>query len=421
MKPTLLLLSGFILTLLNTGIVNAQLNTETPTPVSVFNKGNFFTDLSSNIGFDFLTLKTGDVKSGKSNSSGFHYKTTYMLLDGIGVGAGISGSRSKYMPEEINGIEGVDIINSSISGSVNALYGQDISAVLNAYVKAEVRFGRTRYQADYPGSLQDQKQNLFGINLEAGLPWVPFDSNGCVITPVIGYSHSTSKDDYLKDINSGFYFGTRLNMSLPCSHMAHSCDESRAFAENMYSKGANVIGGSSYFMINTGTETNKYTSENGYGDYDTKHNFYGGMFNAEYYRYLFNNFAIGGGTELQVFGQKNKETENKYTDFSWKIKPTVQLNLPVTGELNNTFLFGGVVIGGSKDKSTNQEEITENKYNSSGFRLGVGHHVFMAKGFSLVPVINFASYTDKNTESDIKNVSSGIETGLSMRYNWHCQ
>lgn len=421
MKPTMLLLSGFILALFNTGIVNAQRIRETVSPVSVFDKGNFFTDLSGNLSLDFLTLKTDDVKTGKSNSSGFYYKTTYMLVDGIGVGAGISGSRSKYMPVDINGIEGVEVITSSMLGSVNALYGQEISAVLNAYVKAEVSFGRTRYQADYPGFPQDQKQNILGINLEAGLPWVPFDSNGVVITPVVGYSHTTSKDDYLKDIYSGLYFGTRLNMSLPCAAMAHSCDESRAFAENMYTKGANVIGGSSYFMVNSGTETNKYTGENGYGDYDTKHNFYGGIFNAEYYRYILNNFAIGGGTELQIFGQKNKETENKYNNFSWKIKPTVQLNLPVTGEFNNTFLFGGVLFGGSKDKSTNQEEITEYKYNSTGFRLGVGHHVFMARGFSLVPVVNFASYTNKNTESDTKNTSSGIETGLSMRYNWHCQ
>ena len=414
MKHNYLLMSGLIPIFLIGGVVYGQ---NIPIPIDVispFSKGNSFSELSNNLSIDWNKLKNNDQDAGKRNNFGMMVKGTYFLIDGVGVGAGIDLDRTK----EIDG--DIEILNSSTIGSLNVMYGRSLSSVLNLYGKAEVRAGVNKYK--YQSNLfnQDNKHNEFGLNFEVGAPFTLGNENGFYVTPYMAYDYNTVKDDDWKDTYAGLYLGTRLNMSLPCASFAHDCDQVRDFSDNMYTQGTNVIGGHSRFRINMGTEKYEYIGGNGNGFNDENYSTSGGSLKVEYYRYVVDNVAVGGDFRLMSDKYKSKEDNFEENYFSWMLSPKVQVQVPVTGDLNNLFGFVGFGVGKSKEKFIEEgepdEEFTDNK---SSFTIGAGYNLFFAKSFALVPTISYQNSTTVETDNnDLKRKRSGIEFGFSIRHSF---
>jgi hypothetical protein len=156
-----------------------------------------------------------------------------------------------------------------------------------------------------------------------------------------------------------------------------------------------------------------------YNDYENSLSDMCAFLELEYYRYFFDNIAVGAEFRMRGSGEKDKETDYKQSDFSWMLTPTIQANLPVDGKLNNSFGFVGYGFGGSKDKITGTNNQTnETKYKTSELSFGLGYNLFMAQNLALVPVINYSMYTRKEANSDAKDKRNGVEAGLSIRYSF---
>ena len=93
MKPTNLLITAFLLTTLNAGLVFSQKVDVTPVAISPFSKGDFYMNMSNDLSFSWMKLKTGDVDEGHQNGFGLHYEGTYFLMDNFGLGIGISSDK----------------------------------------------------------------------------------------------------------------------------------------------------------------------------------------------------------------------------------------------------------------------------------------------------------------------------------------
>lgn len=410
MKPTSLITSAFVLTFLNASLVFGQDDFSKALKYSPFAKGSTFYDLSNDLSFNWKKLSNDDVSAGNKNRTSLHLDATYFLVDNIGVGIGISSKRTREKYDDI------DNIQTRTLGSVNAMYGRSLSGILNIYGKAAVRGGWDKYKYDYMGSSEESRYNEFGLNFEVGAPFNFKDESGLLVTPFLAYDYGVSKNDDYKDITSGICLGARLNFSLPCASYAHGCDEIEQFSENKYSKGTNVIGGSTLFSFNLGSKNDKYTGDGTY-NYDEKYSNAGARIRAEYFHYIINNVAIGGELRLRTSSEKNKDDDSKQSDFSWMVMPQVLGNFPVKGVMHNTFGFIGYGFGMEKQKETNTET-SETKYNTSDLTIGLGHNIFLTEGLSLTPIVDYSMYTQKNSDTDIKSERNGFEANFSIRYTF---
>ena len=411
MKTTFLLSSGFILAILNSSLAFGQDRDKIPLPISPFSQGDINIDLPTNVNFSLLNQIAGNNNSRKQNNFGLQYGGTYFLVDNVGVGLGISSDISKEM------IEQVEILNSSTTGSLHAIYGTSLSSGINIYGKVAVKKGIEKYEYTSPSYTQDSKIKVSGLNFEFGSP-IDIGESGFYATPYLAYDYSVNKDDYQKDKFSGLYLGTRLNLSLPCGSFARNCEQVQEFSDNMYTQGTNVIGGYTGFRLNFGTGTNTYSGENGNSGDDVKSSYFGGMIKAEYYHYLFDDIAFGGDFGINTSGHKIKETDNKQNEFSWMFMPKVQVNLPVPGKLHNTFGFAGYGLGGSTVKTSHSSQTNETKESKFSLALGAGYNIFFARDFTFVPILNYSWLTSENKETSVKNKWNGPEMSLSLRHSF---
>ena len=416
MKTLILTTSAFLLTFLIASHVSGQDDKldKLKIPVeSPFAKGNTLWNLSNDLKFSWKGLESNRESAGNRNRFGLHIEGTYFVADNIGVGMGISSEKTRTRNGDI------DEIDVTTMASVNALYGHTFGQLVNIYGRGEFSAGVSKSKYESPGYSQDNKYNEYGLNFEVGAPLALGKSTGFFVTPFVNYDYFISKDDNYKDIRSGINLGTRLNISLPCASYAHDCEQISAFSENMYTKGTNVVGGSTSFNMKFGTLKSSYIGDDMYNDFENSLSDLCAALEIEYYRYVFDNLAVGAEFRVRGSGEKDKETDYKQNDFSWMLTPTIQANLPVNGLLNNTFGFVSYGFGGSKDKTTGtNNQTTETKYNTSELSIGAGYNLFMAKNLALVPRINYSMYTRKEADTDAKDKRSGIEAGFSMRYSF---
>jgi Autotransporter beta-domain len=412
MKPTIRIMSVFMLIFLNASLVCGQ-DDEIPIAVeSPFAKGNIFFLMYNNLGFNWKNLESNGESAGKRNRFVTDIEGTYFVADNIGIGVGLSSYKTKIKKEDIEQIE------VSTMGSVNALYGHSIGKTMNLYGRGEFGIGLNKSKYESPGYSQENKYNEYGLNFEVGAPFALGAGTGFLFTPYVNYNYGLTKDDNYKDVSSGINLGTRLNFSLPCAAFAHDCSQLSAFSQNMYSKGTNVIGGSTLFSLNFGTVESSYIGDDMY-NYENKLSDRYASVKVDYYHYIIDNLAIGAALRLMSSGEMDKETDYKQSEFSWMLRPEIQANLPVEGKLNNSFLFAGYGFGGSREKTTSaNNETTERKYNNSKISFGAGYNMFMAKSLALVPVLNYSMHTSKDADSDAKDKRKGFEAELSLRHTF---
>jgi hypothetical protein len=414
MKTSIVTTTATLLAFLNASLVFGQDDKLKKVIESPFAKGNTLWNMSNDLKFSWKSLESNGESAGNQNRFGLHVEGTYFVVDNVGVGIGLSSEKIRTKNGDI------DEIDVTTLGSVNALYGHATGGIVNVYGRGEFSAGVGKSKYESPGYSEDNKYNKYGLNFEVGAPLALGKSSGFLVTPFVNYDYYVSKDDSYKDSKSGINIGTRLNISLPCASYAHNCEQISTFSENMYTKGTNVLGGSTSFWMQFGTEKSSYIGDDMYNEYENSLSDMWASLVIEYYRYIFDNLAFGAKMRVYGSGEKDKETDYKQNDFTWMLTPTIQANLPVTGTLNNSFGFVGYGFGGSKDKTTGtNNQTTETKYNTSELSFGVGYNLYMAKNLALVPIINYSMYTSKEVDSDEKNKWSGIEAGFSMRYSFN--
>jgi hypothetical protein len=410
MKPSRLLNAAVLLPFLNSGLVFGQDEITKVAPVSPFSKGNTFYNMSNDLRFSWKKLSTDDVSQGNRNRFGLMLEATYFLIDNFGIGAGISSEKTREKDD------GYDEVEARTLGSINAMYGCPLGGMYNIYGKASFRAGQNKYSYEYQGFSEESKYQEFGMKFEVGAPITVKPNSGLLITPFIAYDYGVSKDDNYKDATSSIYLGTRLNFSLPCASYAHGCDDINRFSENKYSKGRSVLGGSTYLSLNLGSENDKYIGDGSY-DYATKYSIFGAKIIADYYYYVIDNLSVGGELRLRGSSDKNKDDDSKESSFSWMLMPQVLGNIPVEGNLNNTFVFVGYGFGMEKDKFTD-EESEESNYNNTDLTFGLGYYFFLTDGLALTPIVDYSMFTQKDTDTDIKSKRNGMEANISLRYTF---
>ena len=414
MKLPQILMLAFTLAFLIPQMVNGQKERERNIPLSVtpFSQGITSLDLNNNLDLSFLTRKTENNNAIKIRGSGIHLSATHFLIDNVGVGIGINTDRHRNFRNEI------ETISSINTGSLHAIYGKSFNEGLNIYTKTAFRGGFDKYKYNSPLYEQDQKRNILGFNWEVGALFDISNGNGAYFNPFISYDYSTSKDEDYKDIYSGLFLGTKLNLSLPCASYAHDCDQVNEFSEDMYTQGTNSIGGGAYFQLNFGNERYRYMGENGNGSSEPTNSFSSGSLNGEYLRYIYDNIAVGGNLWFQTYGQNDKNSDDKVNSVSWMLTPIIQVNLPVTGTLHNSFGYVGYGIGSSKVKTTYFENTDETKEKNSSFEIGIGHNIFIANNFALVPKASYKWFGTENTDEETKTTTKGLEFNLSFRQSF---
>ncbi len=420
MKLTLIFGTGFLLMFILGSIsygqsTNSQISssitlpaTQTPSP---FLKGNFWFNAGNNFWLDQDNVKYPADK-GHENSLGFDYNMLYFPVDHLGVGIDFSTYRDKSKFSTSNGL------NTSTMVYLDGLYGASFNDKLNGYVKAGFGFGGERDQYSSGSSYSyDNKYKDIGINFEAGAPYSICDNSSILFTPRLGYEYIRSTGSGWTDKTSGIYFRTGIVASLPCSSYAHDCDEFDEYSEGEYDQGNNFIGGFSTLGFGMGNSNSTGPDGEG-GSLTTNSSYSNETFKVQYFRYIFDNIAIGSTLDFYSSMNNNKTNSTKNNQYNWTFSPQAQFNLPIQGPMHNAFGFLEGGFGSSMTKTDTNGSSTTTRYALSDMSLGLGYNLFFTRSFALTPYVDyrFNMETDKSTKD--KTRVNGVEAGFSIRHSF---
>jgi hypothetical protein len=375
----------------------------------LFGKNTMMVKYSPGLDLGFYNWKADGEDDGGSNYIGFDYNLTYFFLQNVGAELKVAYSRDAFNDTD----EDRDVYSDFTVG-LAGVYGTNINDQLNAYGKLGFEVGTSKTLYEEEGSESENKDNVFGWRLEAGLPIDILEEGRVFLTPVIGYRSRGYSFDGGKQKDGSFYIGGQLNVALGCLDYACDMRNDWEFSEDRYEQGTSLIGGSFYTRLNTGSWTTTY-DDTGIGESEFKSTRNRFKFNAEAFHYFWDNIAPGANLYFNTSTSKPENSENKNTSSSWRFVPMVMANVPVDGPLNNAFAIVGFGIGQNSSKSV----FNDNETVSSDFVLdlcaGVGFNVFVTKNLAITNKLLYEFNSNNDKESDFKTTQSGLNftVGLS--------
>lgn len=406
MKKSFISVTTFFLVFLSGSFVSGQVE-KTQVPVSPFSKGDFWFNTGNNFWFDHDNIKFPD-NQGHENSFGLNYNMLYFPADHIGVGLDLATNRDNTKYDMYTSL------SSSTMLYLDGLYGSKLNKNANIYVKAGLGLGGERSK---DGSTSNENTyNDFGANLEIGAPYSLCNNSSIYFTPRLGYEYTHSSGNNYTDKSSGIYLRTGFIASLPCSAYAHNCDEFDEYSENEYVQGSNFIGGFSTFGFGMGNDKSTYPGESGYQGYTSKSSYSNLTLDVQYFRYIFNNFAIGTTLDLYSSMNKDKDNQSKQSQFNWNFSPQVEANLPVKGSFHNTYGFLEAGIGNSNYKTVSGSFTSTTKDGLSDMSLGVGYNLFFTRSYAFTPYVDYRWNMIKDQSTKATTNVNGVEAGFTLHH-----
>ncbi len=378
----------------------------------LFGKNTLMVKYSPGLDVGFYNWKADGEDDGGSNYVGVDYNLTYFFLDNIGAELKIDYSRNGY-----NDVDEDKDIYSDFTVGLAGVYGTNINDMLNAYGKLGFEVGTSKTVFKDEESETENKENVFGWRIEAGLPIDILEKGRLFVTPVIGYRSRSYSFDEGKQTDGSFYIGGQLNVALGCLDYACDMRNDWELSEDRYEQGTSFIGGSFYTRLNAGSWTTTY-DDTGFGESEFKSSQNRFKFSGEAFYYVLDNIAPGASLYFNTSTSSPENSDNKNTSSSWRFVPMVIANAPVEGPLNNAFAVIGVGVGQNSYKS----EFNGNETVSKDFVLdicaGVGLNVFFTDNLAYTNKLlyEFNSYNDN--DNDFKSSQSGLKfsTGLNFYF-----
>lgn len=165
-----------------------------------------------------------------------------------------------------------------------------------------------------------------------------------------------------------------------------------AFAQ--FNQGRMLVGGSVGFNVST----DKYKS-NGTSVTNGKATSF--SLAPQFGYFVINNLAVGAAVDLSLYKWTDEfDNDDDYTQTSIALQPFVRYYLP-----QGIFFQAQAGIGTSKSKFGNNND---SKYNTSSFALSAGYALFLTDNVSVEPILGFRIAGEKDKDSDVKNIDSGI-------------
>jgi outer membrane protein len=118
--------------------------------------------------------------------------------------------------------------------------------------------------------------------------------------------------------------------------------------------------------------------------------------------FVINQLAVGAALETGL-SKWNAKTSNDIdnTTHSLSFQPFVRYYLPM-----GVFFQGKFGIGSAK--TTYDEDFDDEKYNTSSLALSAGYAFFLSDNVALEPELGYRTSKFKDTDSDTKNINSGL-------------
>jgi hypothetical protein len=364
--------------------------------------------------WEFLVNRKFDYENmanyGDNESSGHQNKllidlgATYYFAKGLGVGLDLSGD---FTGNHYSG----DILNRKWIADLSFTYGIPITNNFGVYGRAGIGYGMTNNIVKTSGNSTTTKFNLFNEKAETGVLIRPYENSQWFFNPYISYRNQTTNFDGGKETESRFQVGLRLEALLGCDEFTGGMRNGYGFP-NRYQQGSSFIGFISEGNFGLGQIKTSYS---GTGNSTSEIDFTKESLGFEYNVYVLHNLAIGA--EFQIGGevQKDKGTDNKVTTGDWSINPGIELNLPVQNGLNNMFLKGGITFGSEKNGTTNGTNSSTLKTNIFNYCAGLGYNDFFTNRLSFTPIIEYNWNTNKDTDTNLKLKTRGLDFGLRFR------
>src|SRR5688572_17598333 len=118
--------------------------------------------------------------------------------------------------------------------------------------------------------------------------------------------------------------------------------------------------------------------------------------------FVIDQLAVGAAVDMSVSKWNAKtpnDVDNNTTSISFQ--PFVRYYLPM-----GVFFQGKFGLGTAK--TTYDENYDDNKYNTSSLALSAGYAIFLSDNVALEPELGYRTSKFKDTDSDTKNINSGI-------------
>ncbi len=390
----------------------AQIETKTVSPSSTisakdmepFEKGQWEFLVNRKFEYENMANYGDNESSGHQNELKIDLGATYYFAKGLGVGLDLSGD---FTGDHYSG----DILNRKWIGNLSFTYGIPITSNFGVYGRAGIGYGMTNNIVKTSGNSTTTKYNLFNEKAEMGVLIRPFETSQWFFNPYISYRNQTTNFDGGKETESRFQVGLRLEAFLGCDEFTCGMRHGNGFP-NRYQQGNSFIGFISEGNFGLGQIKTSYS---GTGNSSSEIDFTKESLGFEYDIYVLHNLAIGA--EFQVGGevQKDKGTDNKVTTGDWSINPGIELNLPVQNGLNNMFLKGGITFGSEKNGTSNGTNSSTLKTNIFNYCVGLGYNDFFSNRLSFTPIIEYNWDTNKDTDTNLKLKTRGLDFGLRVR------
>ena len=118
--------------------------------------------------------------------------------------------------------------------------------------------------------------------------------------------------------------------------------------------------------------------------------------------FVIDQLAVGASVDMGV-SKWNAKTANDVDNntTSFQFQPFVRYYLPM-----GVFFQGKFGLGTAK--TTYDENYDDNKYNTSSLALSAGYAIFLSDNVALEPELGYRTSKFKESDSDTKNINSGI-------------
>jgi outer membrane protein len=118
--------------------------------------------------------------------------------------------------------------------------------------------------------------------------------------------------------------------------------------------------------------------------------------------FVIDQLAVGASVDMAVTKWNDKSGfDDDNTTTTVQFQPFVRYYLPM-----GIFFQGKFGLGTAK--TTYEDNTADNKYNTSSLALSAGYAIFLSDNVALEPELGYRTSKFKNTDSDTKNINSGI-------------
>jgi hypothetical protein len=322
-----------------------------------YQKGNFHFSLNEQMEFNFLSHRVEGEKQYSIYDSYVDLWGAYFLTDHFAID--LAYRHSKYV--EKNGYKDK---SSSDMVFVGGMYGGQIQN-FNLQAYTGVGLGMSKY---YQNDNYTEKDMDFLYLIEVESPINISGSCRGYLTPGIGYGYyrSSWKGEEGNEMynpggvstDSHIFFDIDLTFFMPRSDFYCDIEDRCSQSTGMYKKGLNMFGVESLLDFEIGGYKTDYDETEGsyYTDYKESYSCFD--FDALWYYYVLNNFAVGLDLDVDFDHYKDKEDDFNYRSSEFIFIPSLMYNLPLDGCLNNMFVNGGFGFGFDNSKYTNGYEST---------------------------------------------------------------